>query len=338
MSELASGLASTANAAPAAAESAPAPSSSTPAASGPISLSDAFAQFDVGKEESTPVTPETPVPSGEAPTIAEPPQDQAQAGETKPGPIPFDVHKTALENARKKASEEFSQQYAEAMQFAQSFNADPIGTFMHLGQQLQNHPEFGQALRSTAGRMLAAQRQRQPQQPAAEPEPTPDVIFRYSDGTEGRTFSAEQLAKRDAWREKQTEQRLLDRFAPLSKLQEQWQHAQKLEQQTHEYVQRQAPLAEELQAMPGFKEHLSDIKAKQTELMHSVPNADPMRMWFRAYREVVPAKLQQQQQDQLASSAMQKAAGRDANPGTVVGSSPAAPRSMQEALAQVGLR
>ena len=335
MSELASGLASTANAAPA--DSAPAPTpepSSTPAApSAPQSFADHLRAMEA--DPAPPETPTPPAPVGDAPTIAEPQKVEAPTGDAPKGPIPFDVHHTALKNAREKAAQEFQQQYGDAIQFATAFNADPVATVVHMVQQLQSHPEYGQALRSHAGRMLAAQRQQQRPQP--EPEPEPDVVFRYADGTEGRTYSAEQLVKRDAWREKQIEQRIAERFAPLNDLQQKFTQAREIETKTKEYVQRNAPFAEQLKAMPGFSEHVQEIQAKQVELFRASPTSDPMALWFQAYREIVPAKLQQKQQAELATTALAKAAGRDANPAAVSPNPSPVPKSIHEAFAQLGL-
>lgn len=342
MSDLAGGLAATANAAPAAAESAPAPStpSSQPASS--PSLTEAFQQFGVGEEASA--APETPVVDAPAPATEEPPPVEPVAEETA-GPIPFERHKAVLESTRKKAAEEavqqFQQKYGGAISWQEQFNADPIGTFMRLGQELQAHPDLSQQLRSEAGRLLAAQRRPQQQaapEPQAEPEPAPDLVGRDANGQEVRFYSAEQQAKREAWREQQWERRSAERYAPLMELQKQYAAMQEAKKQTADYVERNRPLAEELREMPGFADHRADIEKRQQELMQTVAQADPLRMWFRAYREVVPAKLQAQQQQQLVATALNKSAGRDSNPGAVVASPPPASRDLRELFAQQGLR
>jgi hypothetical protein len=345
MSELSGGLASTANATPAApsAPSTPSAPASQPASSS-ISLSDAFQQAGVGEEAASAATEIQPEATAPAPATVEPPAPDPSAEVEAAGPIPLDRHKAVLESTRKKAAEEaiaqFQQQHGEAITFATAFNADPVGTAVHLIQQLQAHPEYGQALRSHAGRMLAAQRQRQPQpQAQAEPEPAPDLIGRDANGQEVSFYSAQQAAKRDAWREKQFEQRFAERFAPLNELQQQVQQFRQREQETQDYLKRSSPLVEELKEMPGFNDYKQEIGARQAELFKQSPNTDPVKLWFRAYREIVPGKLQHKQTQELATSALAKAAGRDANPAVVNGSAPPGPGApFRDHLAALGLR
>lgn len=297
----------------------------------------------MGEEASA--APDPPTVDAPAPAIEEPPQE-APAAEDVAGPIPFERHKAVLESTRKKAAEEavqqFQQQYRDAITFAQQFEADPVGTFMSLGQQLQNHPELNQRLRSEAGRLLAAQRQRAPQEAApqaqTDPEPQPDLVGRDANGQEVAFYSAEQLAKHSAWRESQFEKKFSERFAPLNDLQQQVARVRETQQKTQQYVQQHTPLANELREMPGFKEHVKDIQAKQEELFRASPTSDPLQLWFRAYREVVPAKLQAQQQQQLVATALNKSAGRDSNPAAVVASPPPTSRDLRELFAQQGLR
>jgi hypothetical protein len=340
MSDLAGGLASSANAAPAA-PAAPAPSApaSQPASSAP-SLSEAFQQFGVGEESGA--ASEQPTVESPAPAIVEPPTAEPSAEELA-GPIPFERHKAVLESTRKKAAEEsvqqFREQYRDALSFAEAFEANPIETAMHLMNQLQTHPEHGKVLRSHVARLLAQRQQQAPAAaPAAEPEPQADVLFNYSDGTQGRTYSDEQLRKWQQWNATQQEQRIAKQFEPLRQLQEQVTRQREQQKQTSEYVQKNTPLANELREMPGFKEHVQEIQAKQAELFQQTPNADPLHLWFRAYREIVPAKLQAQQQQQLVTSALNKSAGRDSNPASVVSSPPPTSRDLRELMAQMGLR
>jgi hypothetical protein len=337
MSDLAGGLASTANAAPAA--PAPAPSApASPSASSAPSLSEAFQQFGVGEESGA--APEQPTVESPAPAIVEPPTAEPSAEEAA-GPIPFERHKAVLESTRKKAAEEATrelrEQYRDALSFAEAFEANPIETAFHLMNQLQTHPEHGKALRSRIASMLAQRQQQAPAAPAVEPEPQADVLFNYSDGTQGRTYSDEQLRKWQQWNATQQEQRIAKQFEPLRQLQEQVTRQREQQKQTSEYVQKNTPLANELREMPGFKEHVQEIQAKQAELFKATPQADPLHLWFRAYREIVPAKLQAQQQQQLVTSALNKSAGRDSNPAAVVASPPSVPKSIREAMAQQGL-
>jgi hypothetical protein len=334
MSDLAGGLASTANATPAAA---PAPAEVSAPASQPASSPTPVSLVDHLRQAEEPASDAPPTPEAQAPAPAIAEQPPVEAVAEKPSEPPQHRWADILENARKKAAEEavaqFQQQYRGGeLQIAERFKADPVGFITQAVAELQAHPQFGPQLRSHAARTLAQRG------PKAEPEPQPDLVGKDASGQEVSFFSAEQARKWQQWQSNQMRQQLMQEFAPVMGFQEQLKRAQEMETQTQDYVQRASPLLAELQEMPGFNEHKQEIAKKQAELFKADPEADVVKLWFKAYREIVPGKLQQQQTAQLASSALAKAAGRDANPAAVVSSPPPAPKSMLEAFQQVGLR
>jgi hypothetical protein len=332
------GLATTTNTATAVT----APSQPTPApspAARPSSWEDAFAQTEATAEQAAPTTDE--VTDGDAPTIAEPPTPEIAQAATpdKEGPVPFKAHKTALENARTKAKEEalqtFQQQHGEDLQLAQAWRTDPIATFMWAADQIRSRPDLAPQLASLAGKQLAAQKGKQPQ-PQVEAEPEADL--QMQDGT--LLYSDKQLKKWHQWNAKQQDTRLAEQFKPLMQLQQGIQQLQQHDTQTQEFLQQAEPLMTELQQMPGFKDHLSEIATKQDELFRQ-HGGNPVPLWYRAYREVVPPKLQaqqqqtvQQQQQQLSASAVAKAIGRTDNPAATVPVPPRRPKSFDEAFEQ----
>lgn len=126
----------------------------------------------------------------EAATIA-PAVTTTAATSTDPvrtGPIPFDVHKTALDNARTKAVEEYRQQYGwaeqinrdELLEFArtvQQSKDDPIAYVQNLIAHLQTDAKYGPELRSIAARAL---QQGRGQSSQAGPYP----VIELADGTQ----------------------------------------------------------------------------------------------------------------------------------------------------------
>lgn len=343
MSDLASGLASTANAAPTTeTPSAPAPvEAPAPQAERPSTWDDAFAMTE---PEAAP-DPTPTATAGEVPTIAEPPG--AEAGQAtapeKTGPIPFDVHKTALENARKKAAEEsiaqFQQQYGGHLQLAQAMQADPVGTITQLVAELQQHPQYGQQLRSHAAKVLG-----QRQQPKAE-EPQPDLVGRDANGQEVTFYSAEQARKWQQWSAQQMRQQLTQEFAPVMEIAKEREAERAKTQLVAQAMDGYKPYVAEIQSMPGFSENKAEIIARQQELFKESIQAgtpvDPMALVMRAYREIVPAKLQAQQQQQqqkqqqdLVASAVAKSTGRTDNPAATAPAPPRRPRSFEEAFEQ----
>lgn len=343
MSDLAGGLASAANAAPAAPASTPEPSApstpATPAASSPapVSLADHFREIE---SEPASAAPQEPAIEQPAPATVEPTPVDVSA-EKKPGEPPQERWPAILENARKKANEEaltqFQQQYGGDVQFSQRFKSDPIGTITQLVGELQQHPEYGPQLRSHAAKVLGQRA------PKVEPEPQPDLVGRDANGQEVTFYSAEQNRKWQQWQSNQMRQQLTQEFAPVMEVARERQQEREKREYVAQATEAYRPAVEEVMEMPGFKEHRAEIVDRQKQLFDEAvkagqKNIDPMRYVLRAYREIVPAKLQQQQQQQLATSALAKAAGRDANPASVVASPPSPPKSLTDAFSQVGLR
>jgi hypothetical protein len=338
MSDLAGGLASTANATPAAA---PAPAEVSAPASQPASSPTPVSLVDHLRQAEEPASDAPPTPEAQAPAPAIAEQPQVEAVAEKPSEPPQHRWADILENARKKAAEEavaqFQQQYRGGeLQIAERFKADPVGFITQAVAELQAHPQFGPQLRSHAARTLAQRG------PKAEPEPQPDLVGKDASGQEVSFFSAEQARKWQQWQSNQMRQQLMQEFAPVMDIAKEREAEKAQTQYVAQAMDAYRPAIEEVMEMPGFKEHRVEIVKRQQELFDEAikagQQADPMRLVLKAYREIVPGKLQQQQTAQLASSALAKAAGRDANPAAVVSSPPPAPKSMLEAFQQVGLR
>jgi hypothetical protein len=118
----------------------------------------------------------------------------------KQGPIPFDVHSTALENARTKTRAEVMAEVERDLgwarqvsresltnmsQIATQINTDPVGFLNRMAAELANHPTYGPQLRSSAGRTLAG---------GAATSLDPDVTIVDDKGQPvGKTFSAERV-------------------------------------------------------------------------------------------------------------------------------------------------
>ena len=348
-SALATGLAATTNTP---ADSTPAPASS-PAPASPISIGDHFKAAGVGEESGPPLTPEAP--AGEVPTIAEPPPGQTDAN--KEGQIHWDAiskhpaHLTAVEKARTQAASETEQRLMQQWQaelepvkqyvpvaaaIAQDVQAGTIEGWARLTNEYLNHPQLGSQVRSALGRELG----RRPQPSAAPaPETEPEADLQTADGEP--VYSAKQLKAWHQWNARQQEQRFHEQFAPVQEIAQQVKQVRETQQQTRQYVQQSQPLLTELQALPGFTDHTKEIAEKQSELFAQAyqrgEKPDVVSLWFRAYREIVPAKLQQQQHTQLVQSATAKAAGRTDNPASVAASPPPPPKDLAAAFKQFGV-
>jgi hypothetical protein len=167
----------------------------------------------------------------------------------------------------------------------------------------------------------------------------PEADLETADGQ--LLYSAPQLAKREAWTAAKLRRELTQELAPAMEVARERQADRDQRQYVTQAVESYRPMVTELQAMPGFAEHKAEILQRQQALFDTAVKArqpvDPLTLAVRAYREIVPAKLQALRDQQLTASAVAKAAGRDANPAAVHASPPPSPKTMADALKQFGV-
>jgi len=286
-------------------------------------------------ESSAPV--ETPVQPGAATTQPTGTETATSTTPAKPtGPIPFDVHKTALENARTKAREEYEaewkpyewakqvdqEQFLELLGIVQRSRTDPVGYVQEYIQSLQAHPIHGAALRSLAGRALAAARGQQGQ--AQDQEPQPDIPLE-----DGRyLYSAEQQARRDAWREQRLLAQLEQKYAPAFKSVEQMQAREAEAQQMRAADTFAGSLYGNLAKMQGFEENKAEIAAfvKNHPFTSDHP-AEVEAVALRAYNSIVLPKLLTNANRAVLTQIEQKAQANTVDPSRARTS---APKTMEE--------
>lgn len=267
---------------------------------------------------------ETPASPDGAPTT------DAPAAPTS-GPIPFERHKAALENARTKTREEVTaqlqQQYGEHIRLGETFRENPVQAAIQVLSELQANPVYAPQLASVAARMLANRRgQTQDAMPEA------DLTGLDANGQQVRFYSDAQQAKRDAWIANRLMQQMRQELAPLQQA-----HQEAAERQQHEAARQQ--LTESVQSRlnewrqrPGFAEHEKDIKTVQAQYAARGHSAwDALNF---AYLDVVLPRLQAQAQNRFVTEAARKAAGTTDNPATVSPTPPRRSRSFAEALAR----
>lgn len=204
------------------ATSAPSPSAASQRPTSASELATWMEKADAAPQDTTDPATEAPAATAQAET-AKPEGELSPSA--KEGPIPFAVHKTALDNARTKertAVEAEWQPYAWAKSvpreslehmsnIAQRMTADPLGFLESYEKELLDHPTYGPQLRSRAGRTLAGARSQAP-----DAEPDADVQITDAQGNvTGLTYSAKQLAQRDAWRERQLLAKVEQTYGPI---------------------------------------------------------------------------------------------------------------------------
>ena len=179
-----------------------------------------FASADWSAPVDSPST--EPAPETTTPLAAELPGSESAAPtpqETERSPY-VDRQRFDTVNERMKAAEEWKQQNAwvenevarEAVQRLSRHAGNPMGLLTELVNDLSPHPEYGPQLRSFLGQQFGGLRQRQPAAPEA---PTPDVSIRDEHGNVvGQTYSAEALAKREAFLKQQWMQEMNESLQP----------------------------------------------------------------------------------------------------------------------------
>jgi hypothetical protein len=290
---------------------------------------------------------------GEASTQPAEPAPDASAPlpstSTKPqGPIPFEVHHKALENARQKAAAEaqavFDRDYGWARQIppatvqqwsgiANLMASDPPAFLERYFSEAAMHPTFGPQVKSWAAKTLASRA-------APAPDLSPDVVVQDADGREvARTFSADRVEALLKARDKELKEREL---APLMRDLE----ARQLREQQQQRVAQQAEATRRLEASTdAVLDDISEILdigsetspverdalfGELTALLDGDPHLSPHKaaMQLRKTR-IVPAEKGQVQR-QVLDELNQKAGAQGMNPSRASNAPAHKPRSFND--------
>ena len=282
---------------------------------------------------SSPVeTQETSQPSNDAEAATEPSGDgtaplQAEGEGTEQGPIPFNRHKSALENARAKAREEaqaeWDQQYGwakqvdrqqleQAQQWYTQLNQDPLRFLRMLQAEVESHPHLGPQLK----------------QPAAFEAPKPTL--RSEDGQ--LVYNVEQLTQ---VLEHQASQLKAEAAQQFQQLQTQMQSLSQAEQQRTAQAEAQqystALLATARKDWPHFKDREKDIQ-KQLAQMPSTGNvgSDLRDAYIAVLSKQVLPSLSHQAKEEERETAQKKAAAGSTNPSAVAAGAKSRPKNQRE--------
>lgn len=189
-------------------------------------------------------------------------------------------------------------------EFAADFQADPVQTVMRLNERLQGDARFGPQLASAAARMLQARRGQG--QPAAEPEPEPDLMAENGQPV----YSAPQMRKWQAWQAGQMEAKILQRLAPL----EQQAKATAEERRVSEVRQRANAQADTLLAQAktwhGFEAHQDAI----LEAFKSHEDWTLQDAYLSVLHSKILPAMPAQAQATVVADLQQKAAAQTLNP------------------------
>lgn len=320
MSELADGLAATAN---------------EPTADTPMTEDAALdAVFDAPEAPATSESSVPPEPVIEPAAATAQPQTPADPNGAKGEPPP-ERWDSILANARTKAREETLAEYRDRLQVLDDLQRPE--NMAQLFDEAAADPRFKEQLLSRAAALLSAQNKAA----KANTEPEPDL--QTADGA--LVYSADHFRKWHQWNQTQTEQKLTAQFKPLQDLQERYVQHEQQQREVAKVVQITEKRGGQWKDMPFFKEHQPAILTRQAEVyaqMQGQPGFDPMGSpWDalqQAYREVVSSqalpRLQSQQTSDLVAQAARKRAGSSADPSVSGSAHPRKPRTVDEALDQ----
>lgn len=327
--------------------STPEVSTSTPSER-PTSMREAF-EMTAAEPESTDSAQPGAATTAQAETTTEP--GAPSPSSDKKGPIPFDVHEKTLDNARRKEREAVSAEWKpyewakqvpresleQMSNVVQRMNTDPIGFLEHFEQELRDHPTYGPQLASRAGRTLAGRRGQQ-----TDPEPQADVEILDGNGqVTGATYSAKQLAERDAWRERALMAKVAAEYGPLKTERDERQRAEQKakESETALNAKVDSMAADILDLLDGNEA----LTAEVLKTMHAHPDWSPRKAALHVRdTSIVTPKLQPQAETKALDTFKTKAAAQGIDGSTRTTVTPSRPRNATELAAfmrqQAGLR
>lgn len=302
------------------------------------------AAADASSAAGTATTPPAASDGTTGTTTTDPAAQPQQTTPTPKGPIPFEAHKTALDNARLKATQEAEAKFAwtqtipeqhrpTVSQFYQLLDTEPTQAVEVLIQQIAADPQHAPKLRSLFGKLLGGRNAPQPAtgQPAVNNGtrglPEPDAFGEDERGNRIPFYSAAVLPqvveaiKRDLSAQFERE---------VGPLKQDYRSRQDREAQAEQKRTSDAWAEKEyarIAQYPHFTEHEQEIAAAM--------QADDTLGVQDAYIQIVIPKLQQQERKAVVTGLHDKANASGINPAHPSSAAQAPPRSFEEALARV---
>ena len=274
---------------------------------------------------ATPATPSvTPASTGPATTAQAASAPATGDTSSAKGPIPFDVHHTALENARMKARGDVEREFRERYGWADQFQQDPYPFVEAWVDQLAQHRELGPKMLAKAARLL--QSRRGTQAPAAAERPKADVPVVDAQGNlTGYVYSDKQQDALDEWRWAQREASIFERLAPLEQRNAKETKREEIAEAEKKSVSNAVTTLTRMRQSVRFKENEHAFKAFFHE--HEEYVDDVQQAWADYLDTVVLPREQTKVLDHLKT----QAAGASVHPGPASASGPPKFKSFGEA-------
>lgn len=304
--------------------SAPAPAAAPAAPAARPSMKQALVQADASTAASG-----APVPGTTDPTAA------AALPASPKGPIPFEVHHTALENARKKEREALQAQYAwttglnpdevkTALGWRQRAQTDLTGFLSELVSEGMSNPQIRPTILSLLGQNLNAAKATG-QKPGELPKPR----FQTTDdqGNVVPVYTAEDIQNLAKSLREELREELQQEVKPFKE-------ERQLAAQKEKLTTWRSSTLKEMEALDGYKDHEAEIKAVFAAMPPTKGGLEAeANALYRAYTQVVIPHLKKSGQDATLAKLKRDAAATTLNPSSAGVSMPAKrPKSFKEAL------
>ncbi len=273
-----------------------------------------FMQKQDGDLAADATTPKPPLVTDPAAAATVQPPEPLKAGapdlNAAKGPIPFDVHHTALANARTAAVAEYKKQHGWAEQFKPDQRdwlidvakrmTDPVAFHRWFGEQLSAHPQYQT--------QLAA--------PAANAKPQPDVEIHDGNGkVVGMGYSAAKQEELLAWNSRQVEGKFTQMLQPFQQEREHRLEQERIDQQQKDLNTRADGVMTQVNKILRLDKLPADEQAalgkKLLDEMSRTPDAVEAALAVFE-RDVVPSLEKKGQQAALDTN-LKKAAANTAN-------------------------
>ncbi len=273
------------------------------------------------------------------------------------GPLPFERHQAILKTARETAVAEARKQWEtenEPIQWAKAFSpeqrqnfeahfdeidSNPVAAAQRILARANSKPEHAAAMRSWLASMLGHPNGSPNGQPTntaqpngaatSEPMPQPDLEYQGN-----KWYSAEQLAKRDAWLRREMKSEITKEFQPLLTEREQRLETEKVAAEKKAVNDFAEGTHTALSKLPHYDANRQDI-AKVLVTMPARTQADIVRNAYTAYAQVVIPKLEGQAKQTAIADLDKKARAGTTVPGNghaATPKQPERPKRMSDAL------
>lgn len=316
-------------------ESTPAASVETPvsapaASERPTSALQALTQAAAGLE--SPATNQETAATG--PVAGTDPASALHPSTEARGPIPFEVHHTALENARVKAVEAYRAQHgwAESVdrasvermaQIAQQYQQDRPGYLRQILADAVSDPTLAPVVRSEAARILG-------QRKAPEPDVSANVpVLDEAGNVVGHTLTDDRIQARIDAAVAKALGAFGEKVDPLLKERETRQAQEQADEDQRQLASTVSDLyGEACDVLPHFKEHEQAI----AKVMETIPG-DPAKAMRQAWKQVVGPLLSAKAKADVLDSFKAKAAAQTVDGSGKAASTPTRPRNTAELAA-----